>query len=396
MNKRRLLIVSAGKYPVPAVKGGAVETLTEQLIDLNEIHKDYQVFLLENYDEIAKTKETEYRETRFLFYPTNLLFRVRAFFIKIVNRIFKTFIKTPRDLYLLKQIREYNIDAVLLESTMREASIIKKNFPQVRVYLHVHNIPSIDTTRLIASSIDKFLCISKFIAQKVSSNLFAESSKIAILYNCVDTNQFCPVSKEEKVALRKQLNIAVDDFVFVFVGRLQPCKGVRELLQAFSLARQHCGKMKLLVVGSSFFENSPDNEYTKQLKKIAKDLYEHIVFTGFVSHSSVQRCFQVADVATVPSMWEEPFGLTCAEALACGVPVIATKSGGIPEIVDDMCSFQVEISDSVVCDLVNAMCWFYNNPYKLEQMKIASREKSMQFSIDRYWRTFVRLLTENR
>ena len=60
-----------------------------------------------------------------------------------------------------------------------------------------------------------------------------------------------------------------------------------------------------------------------------------MVFTGYISYKDMPAIYNLADIAILPSMWEEPAGLTPIEAMACGTPVITTNSGGIPEYVSD-------------------------------------------------------------
>lgn len=74
-------------------------------------------------------------------------------------------------------------------------------------------------------------------------------------------------------------------------------------------------------------------KYIKKLEDKIHDLNSKIIFTGYISYEIMPVVYNLADIAVLPSMWEEPAGLTSLEAMACGTPVITTDSGGIPEYV---------------------------------------------------------------
>ena len=94
----------------------------------------------------------------------------------------------------------------------------------------------------------------------------------------------------------------------------------------------------------------------------------------------------MADIAVVPSMWEEPFGLTVVEAMAAGLPLITTRSGGIPEICEGVASI-VE-RDNIVDNLADAILDLYLHPEKRKQMSEASLKRSKMFDKDVYTRNF--------
>jgi len=141
----------------------------------------------------------------------------------------------------------------------------------------------------------------------------------AVIYNGVD-----PKARSEDRG--PSLNAAAP-IRFLFVGRLVPEKGVEVLLDAFVQAREKTARtLQLSVVG-----NGPE-PYVEALQG-RHNVGADVDWLGRLSREEIDNLYTSHDVAVVPSTWEEPFGLVALEAMAAGLPVIATRSGGLSEIV---------------------------------------------------------------
>lgn len=132
---------------------------------------------------------------------------------------------------------------------------------------------------------------------------------VGTVYNGIDLKQF-------------PLSIEHDDYL-LFVGRIVPEKGVHT---AVKLA--HKTGHKLIIIGPTY----ADNLYYFE-KEVKPHLNEKIQYLGFMDHDKLTPYFQRAKAFLMPIEWEEPFGLTMIEAMACGTPVLAYRRGSVPEIV---------------------------------------------------------------
>ncbi|ABN56626.1 MULTISPECIES: glycosyltransferase family 4 protein [Methanoculleus] len=114
----------------------------------------------------------------------------------------------------------------------------------------------------------------------------------------------------------------------LFVGRLHPVKGVRHLLQAMSIVHQDLPEAKLILVG--------DGDEREHLETLTDSLgiRECVEFVGKVPHERVQDYMNQVEAFVLPSL-SEGFPVTILEAMACGLPVVATRVGGIPDIIED-------------------------------------------------------------
>lgn len=167
-------------------------------------------------------------------------------------------------------------------------------------------------------SIDGIIAVSDFVKICILNELGnIWNKKIKVVYNGVDTSLF----GVDKIALNDD-----NPFVILFFGHLIREKGVQVLIQAISMV-DACfkGRIKLIIAGDGTYRNDLANQ-VKSLK------IESIVsFIGNIPDNF--EVLKKANVVVVPSLWQEAFGLTVAEALASGVPVVASDIGAIPEIL---------------------------------------------------------------
>lgn len=389
---KNIAILCMTKYPLPAIKGGAVETLTNILLDKNEKDHTYNFHIYTFYDKEAGIVSKQYKYSVFHYIKKNIWIRLINKGIQVISIIFKRKCQSIYYKEIRNMMRGINFDSIILETSPYYASFLKKDFPSSKIIQHIHNIPDYSDND---KYIDKYLCISKFIQEKVLKNCNADPKKVNILYNTVDTNRFKPLlSQKEKTKLRLLYNLEPDDFIVIFSGRLQPFKGIKELMLAMEGIR--CPKIKLLIVGSSFFSGSKTTSFINELKDIALRMENRVIFTGYVPYSEIHRCYQIADIAVFPSLWEEPFGLTCLEAIASGLPVIITQSGGMNEIINGNCGFIVEKKSNLINHITELILLLERNAHKRIDMGHEAVKRAYYFDIENYWKTFKKLINNEK
>ena len=141
--------------------------------------------------------------------------------------------------------------------------------------------------------------------------------KAKIVYNGVDSKMFHTVDFTEKMSLRQELGIEKEDIVFLWCSQDRPKKGLHIVLEAFNKVYQENKSTQLLIVGI-------DREINQ----------DGVIVIGRVPNNELPKYYQVANVYLFPSLWKEGFGIVLAEALKCGCYCIASKQGGIPEVLN--------------------------------------------------------------
>lgn len=175
--------------------------------------------------------------------------------------------------------------------------------------------------RACARRLDAFLACSRFNAEQIR----ARTGLLPMVhYNGVNPALFRPLPRDE--ALAASLGIDSEEFVALSVVRLVGWKGIQVAIQAMDALRRH-GRYRLLVVG--------DGDYRPKLEAQVRELGLGGVVTilGAVPRTEVPRYYSLAGAAVFPSIGDDAFPNSVVEAMACGVPVVATTSGGIPEAV---------------------------------------------------------------
>lgn len=146
----------------------------------------------------------------------------------------------------------------------------------------------------------------------------------------------------------------------------------------------------MIIGGSAYGKDMHPTLFIKQLEEEIEPIKDMVVFTGYINYELVPSYLKMADIAVVPSMWEEPFGLTVVEAMAAGLPLITTRSGGIPEICEGVATI-VE-RNNIVDNLASAILDLYQHPEKRKQMAEASLERSKLFDKETYAKNFFKAL----
>ena len=292
----------------------------------------------------------------------------------------------------LRHIASQHYDMIVLEN--RPAYALKvRNVSDAPIVLHLHNDFLNEQTqqgREIYDSLQRVVAVSHYIARQLNT-LDPHGKKCVTVSNGIDLTAFTP-TKQAEAPTRQALGLKPADFVMVYSGRITPEKGILPLVQAMKGLKDYAD-MKLLVLGSPFYGNASDDEFMTQLKEEASQLSDHIVFAGYVPYDRMPGYLQLADCAIVPSLWKEPFALSCLEAMAMGLPVITTRNGGITEIATPLNAVLLPTDEHFVSKLTAAMLNLYGNEEKRKRMGRMSRFIATNFSKERYAEAFFKAIT---
>lgn len=229
---------------------------------------------------------------------------------------------------VLRHVQGKSYDVIQVDNRPHYMAAIKRAVPLTKVTLFLHSLTFVPHTELIASSMkhaDLIIANSSSLKHELSSRFPAQAHKIRTVELGVDVGRFHPPTETERASAKRRYGIG-SQFTVLFVGRVIPRKGLSVLLKALQLAGRQI-PVRLVVAGRG------SGSYMRQLRAQAAKLGVSVVWAGKVGHKDIHRMYRMADCFVCPSQKHEAFGLVNVEAMASGLPVIASRNGGIPEIV---------------------------------------------------------------
>ena len=189
-------------------------------------------------------------------------------------------------------------------------------------------VERLEAERRLVHSLDRVVAATEHERRLLRQVFRVPAERVAVIPLGVALDQFVP---GDRSAARAQLGIAEDERVLLSVGRIQPLKGLDILVHALSEITDR-ERLSLLIVGG---DEAAGPEIAR-LRAIAEEIgvAGMLRWIGPIPHQELPVYYNAADVVVVPSFYES-FGLVAVEAMACGVPVVASRVGGLASTVAD-------------------------------------------------------------
>ena len=213
---------------------------------------------------------------------------------------------------------------------------------KIPLILHMHNLyhslgrrerPDLGISIPLAG----FIGCSQFVVEGEKARLGREAAARFVVYNGVDAGAFLTPwdHPEARRKMRQQYQLE-DAPTVLFVGKLRESKGAHLLLAAMEQVWPRFPQVVLVLVGGTEFGRGRTDRETPFLRELRRRLETargRVVLTGFIPPAQIPEAYLLGDIFAGPSQIEEGLGLVFLEAAAAGLPLIATRRGGIPEIV---------------------------------------------------------------
>ena len=213
-------------------------------------------------------------------------------------------------------------------------------------------------TRYSIEQSDGVTAISKYLKERTHS-VFDIKNNIEVIYNFVNCDLYLP---DLKVSEQRLEYAAPNEKILVHLSNFRPVKRLTDVIEIFDLVRKEVPS-KLMLIG-----DGPDRSQAEWLA-VQKGIHDHVLFLG--KQDRIREKLALADVMLLPSELES-FGLAALEAMACEVVPIATRVGGLPEVIDHgRTGFLAQVGD------VRAMAQYaidlFKDPELLHRMATAAR-----------------------
>jgi len=231
---------------------------------------------------------------------------------------------------LIRRLRRY--DVVHIHNRPQWVAALRNIGYKGAIVLHLHNDHlghwSGSALDALAPRLNAVAVCSEYLRSTFASKSALLNAKTHVVFNGANLQLFFPW---EEVREPKTI---------FFVGRFDPQKGVLQLLQAYERVLDAHPDAKLVIGGTTGFGTHLETPYVRRVRELADSLRKHkhaqVHFTGYLDHDrDLPLWFQKATVFASPSLFQEPFGLVNAEAMACATTVVGANRGGIPEVIGE-------------------------------------------------------------
>ena len=230
--------------------------------------------------------------------------------------------------------------------------------------------------RIVNLPITRVITVSDYGYRSVAGRDLISTQRIQMIYNSADLSR-ATESRERASEFRRKHSIPEDRTLVAQVSWQIPEKGVADLLAAARLVIAQNPKVHFALVGDGAYRQT----YTRQAEEMG--ISDHVTFTGQVEDPMSEGVYAAADVVCQVSRWEEVFGYVIAEAMSSAKPMVATRVGGIPELVEDgETGFVVDRGD--VQSMADRILKLIADPELRVRMGRASREVAeAKFDLER-------------
>lgn len=370
-------IIAPNSFPIPPIRGGGIQTV---IWEVTPLYREFKPYVFSNceygIDHLPARETIGNVEHRRICLSSWYELKMRMRFLTTKNYF-------PYVYEIIKQIKEIQPDIIHVMNRPWFLPILRKYVSvNTKLILHHHNRYFAEMSKgeveRYLNMFDAFAGISNHtVKEEIIDRFPLDAKRCFTIYNGINLKKFKPKWENAAKAaeIRKRYGIADDELVLLFAGRLRKEKGVHTLIKAAGLLVNSGKKVKVLIVGSHFYNSGEKaTPYINSLKKLAEPIKDKVIFTGFISPSDMPDVYSASDVLVVPSH-EDAFGLVYAEAGASGIPAIGSRIGGIPEVIDEHVSgFLMKDPDSEA-ELASLLRVFLQNPSRLRSFGEAGRKK---------------------
>ena len=324
-------LVGPELYPVPPLRGGAAELFIEQVA---RRLTDWRPLVICPADPELPGQEVrghvQYCRIPLTGWRGALYRRYRQYF-------------PLYDRQVAALIQQNQASLVHVHNRPRLALYLKQHLPpEIPIILHMHNLyeslgkrerPQPGAPLPVAG----FVACSRFVLEREKDRLGRGAALHRVVYNGVDAQAFFSLwdHEDERRGVREQYRLA-DEPTVLFAGKLRESKGVHILLAAMERVWQEAPQAVLVLVGGTEYglgRTMLPTPFFQQLQRQIKEVRGRVVLTGFIPPQQMPRAYLFGDVFVGPSQIDEGLGLVFLEAAAAGLPLIASRMGGIPEVV---------------------------------------------------------------
>lgn len=365
------VIVTPGDLPVPPVQGGSVQIYAAELCRAFSALEGCGITLISP----GPTRGERAEDLHRLRCPAHI--HIRASPAEYRDAVMNT-------------LAALAPDVIQIENRPNWLLGVHRMCPMAKIVLNLHSLTYLSARHIAPAELlravrvaDAITVNSEFLRQRVSQRVPVDRRHIIeVIHPGVHLAHYAPPGMGRPATDRQRDG---DTLQLLYVGRILEQKGLHVLLEAVRRVHQCKMPIELNIVGRA---PAWQTRYLQRLEAAARPL--PVRWQGFVPPHAIAPQYWQADVLLCPSQWDESFGLVNLEALAAGIPVIASELGGIREIITPDCGLLVHQYHSAQA-FADAIWRLGSNPALREQLRRGTQTRAAQFPWERTARRFLTL-----
>lgn len=290
----------------------------------------------------------------------NLIFHLNFFESgKLAEELKKAF-----DCQLVAVTHFFDWGFTIYDNPERLSRILKQKYPNT---LEKRLQMSFEEEKKYYSTVDHIICMTHYMKDILCKNYGMDIAKISVIPNGLQDIS----NKLDNMTLRTKWNISAEEKIILFAGRIDEVKGVIFLIKSFREVLKNHPNCRLIIAGSGNYD---------MCFQEAKDICTKITFTGLLSKKDLNEIYQIADIGIVPSLFE-PFGYVAIEMMMHGLPVVATSTSGLNEVVNNACGLKIPLtilSENVEVDVMllsEKIIYLLQHPIEAKRMGQNGRKR---------------------
>ena len=391
-NFKKVAIVGPPTYPIPYIRGGAIERLMTILVDQNEVKHKLDITVFTVYDKDLNEAVRKYKFSRFIQIKAGI-------FVKFLLLIYRTLrvllfrsipFKSEYMVLVNMHLKKGNYDVIYMATSNQQVAELTTKTQAKILYAEYSDYLRKDSYGIesICKKVTAFVG-NTYLVSRIIEELGIPQSQTRILNAGYDLTVF-PESfrNESRDLIRSKHDIKKDEVIILYCGRLSPEKGPLELIKAV----QSVPNCRLILIGGSNFSKNERNDYVLKLYEEAEKCNGRVIFTGYIHDEKDVIPYRYgADIGVVPSICNEAASGAMFEFRTASLPTIISKMGGMPYFAGENV-IMVDYDDNFVNSLADTINLLVNDEPLRKKLAAAARNGLEKFTYESYFDSFTNIV----
>ncbi len=329
---KKVALIGPELYPIPPIRGGASELFIEKA---SQSMARYRPLIFSPADPDLPSQESRNKVQYFRFKVSPVK--------KILYGWFKIYLG-DYELQIARTLEKLDPDIIHIHNRPLLVPFFRKRFAGKKIIFHMHNLYNYlgrfeKPQGEFEIKADLTLACSQFLLEAEKDRMVRGSKRQAVVYNGVDTQAFQPAweKKTETAAIRRHFGLEGKRTI-LYTGKIRESKGVMVLFSAMKEVFSKDPKAHLVLAGGTGFGYKRADKKTDFYNRLQGEIapfQDRVLQIPFTPPEDMPGIYLLGDIFAAPSQLQEALGMVFLEASSCGLPLIGTAQGGIPEILLD-------------------------------------------------------------